>query len=50
MKTFLDYTTGKKILKDLHLKGAQKEIALIMFAKVNVLRKGGQEMIGRKPG
>ena len=39
MKTFLDYKTGKKFLKDLHLKGAQKEIAIIMFPKVNAVRK-----------
>lgn len=39
MKTFLDHKTGRKFLKDLHLKGAQKEIAIIMLPEVNALRK-----------
>lgn len=40
-KTALRCKTAKRVFKDLHVKGAEKESVIISFPKVNVLKRTG---------
>lgn len=43
-KTFLAYKTGKRFLRDLHLKGAEKQFTIAGLLKKTLQEKKGQDL------